>query len=123
MSRPPADFWHAAGADQVDRLPLIGEHVAFARAVWRVHHIDHLGHAGALVDLLWIGGHRPAPPEADDIDLHGIVTVLENRWWNVFPTGPWPACSCCGEPKPCSTERFNAEARAALTAWSSPASP
>lgn len=69
------------------------------------------------VDVDWVAGARPDWAAADG-PVPARMDVPAERYprhrWEVYRSGRWPRCSCCGEPMPCRAELEDREVTAAL---------
>lgn len=121
--------WHPVCTQtKYDRRPAAGDIVPMDHAVWRITEVVDIPLSdtdrrkydeqaawtkGRLapaeewdlrpfrVAAEWVGGVKPewvTPGQKV-----GSITVRSNqhRFWQVYPGGRWPQCSCCGEPMPC----------------------
>lgn len=109
------------------RRPVVGDLLGMQHAVWRVTGVDDeplledddrqvwLDHG--MPDLAtWnrrpyrvravhVGGVIPGWVN-DRPDREGVIRVRARHRvsWQVYKSGRWPQCSCCGEPMPCRAE-------------------
>lgn len=126
------NYWTPAGANRVQtKRPNEGDVVAYARAAWRVEHVQDATptdeEAAALaayrpgfrdklgpyrVSLRRLHGPRHAGERRSDPGLLAL-RVRAGAYVHPFPvyrSGRVPLCSCCGDPWPCLPQSAEDEA-------------
>jgi hypothetical protein len=116
--------WTPLGTRRHYDRPKAGQLIAQAHTVWRVTNVQDVALDDAdrdrwlkrgmpdpetwkqrpyEVKLEWIGGAEP--PWIKE-STRGAIRVSAEAFttWDVYASGRWPQCSCCGEPMPCHAE-------------------
>lgn len=138
ISFTPGRDWYPLGTERCYGRPQAGQLLAYKHSVWRVANVDDVLLDDAdreawlkrgmpdleswrerpyRIGLDWIGGARPPWAKSDSDDRkHGTLDIPAGAYstWNVYATGRWPQCSCCGEPMPCRAELEDDQVAAGL---------
>lgn len=132
-SRP----WYPACTERCDGHPDAGQMLAYMHAVWIVISVEDTPLTDAdrevwidrgmpdletwrdrpyRISMEWVGGAQPPWAMDGDTRRRGNLSIPAGKYtsWDVYPSGRWPQCSCCGEPMPCRAELEDEQVTAGL---------
>ena len=76
------------------------------------------------VEVRYVGGVNPHQIDAGAMTVHStghkagggtMLFIVPRDPWHAYPGTRWPACSCCGQPVPCTAELLDRQVDAGLT--------